>query len=446
MKVLRINVALAIGLLFTLACQKEIRWDEGTAAGKLATGANGECQPFKVSGSYRPGATLNDSNFVEVAVQVIAAGTYKIETPGVNGYSFKGSGTFSDSGTATIKLFASGKPGKNGTDEFTINYGGASCKFSVQVSDVTLTEAVFTLKGSPDQCMESTLAGHYFSNAETDTSHYVTVKVDVTTAGTYNLMTESVNGYFFSGSGVFLSPGEQLLTLLAEGTPVAGGDDIFTISTGTSSCTFTVNVTATVPAVDESYFPLTVGSYWSYEDLTGSGDTLRRTVLPDVSDDNGNNYALVEEEKRFGGSSLYHYRREGDFYYEYGKVEKYMGSLSYNTEVMDDINFLNQTVYKGTLWDSKEFSGQIQGGQVILIKYTYYCLEKNSTITFGGNNFANVNIFSMRPQVRSEGNGYNSTGEEYIYFYAKGIGIIYMTKIDHGAVQWEWRIKDWNIK
>jgi hypothetical protein len=49
----------------------------------------------------------------------------------------------------------------------------------------------------------------------------------------------------------------------------------------------------------------------------------------------------------------------------------------------------------------------------------------------------------MRPEIRSLDHAYNSTGEDNYYYYAKGIGIIYIVKYDLGRVQSEWRIKEW---
>jgi hypothetical protein len=85
--------------------------------------------------------------------------------------------------------------------------------------------------------------------------------------------------------------------LNGEGTPSTSGKDVFYVSTGTSSCSFTIDVLNVVAVTSDDYFPLTRGSSWSYEDLTARGDTMMRTII-DTSNVNGIQYSLMEERKR----------------------------------------------------------------------------------------------------------------------------------------------------
>lgn len=75
--------------------------------------------------------------------------------------------------------------------------------------------------------------GLYKSKESVNQNHYVTVKVNVTKKGTYHIvgMTEynNDNGYYFSGSGEFLSLGTYTLKLPAMGQPRVAQKDKFTV-------------------------------------------------------------------------------------------------------------------------------------------------------------------------------------------------------------------------
>ena len=53
----------------------------------------------------------------------------------------------------------------------------------------------------------------------------------VATIGTYNITTTTANGLTFSGSGTFTQTGNQTIQLTATGTPIAKGNNTFTINT-----------------------------------------------------------------------------------------------------------------------------------------------------------------------------------------------------------------------
>jgi hypothetical protein len=57
-----------------------------------------------------------------------------------------------------------------------------------------------------------------------------------------------------------------------------------------------------------------------------------------------------------------------------------------------------------------------------------------------------VYVLQAHPEIRSLDHAYNPSGDEYYYYYAKGIGIIYMSSYNLGVRQTEWRIKAWEIK
>ncbi len=74
-----------------------------------------------------------------------------------------------------------------------------------------------------------------------------TITANVTTAGTYNITTNTTNGVTFSGSGTFTSTGSQTIVLNASGTPTVAGSTTFTLNT-TPNCSFSRITITPLPA------------------------------------------------------------------------------------------------------------------------------------------------------------------------------------------------------
>jgi hypothetical protein len=51
----------------------------------------------------------------------------------------------------------------------------------------------------------------------------------------------------------------------------------------------------------------------------------------------------------------------------------------------------------------------------------------------------------MLPLVKLAGGSYAYTNEEYLFCYAKGIGLIYLKKTLSGFVQKEIQIRNWQV-
>jgi hypothetical protein len=312
--------------------------------------------------------------------------------------------------------------------------------------DTTISDAQYTLVNTPNECMIDSVAGYFVKGVETDSSFCkIFIGVNVTKAGRYTITTDEKNGYSFSGIGVFENTGTHSVILYAQGTPGKAEADVFNVSTGTSSCSFNIDVLDAVAVTSDDYFPLTKGSYWSYEDLTQRGDTMTREIM-DTNNVNDLVYTVMEERKRGPAKSYLFRETRGGEFFEFASVDKYAGGLSYVPAVYDEIYFMNQVLFDGTTWESTEYTGTISGGQPILLKYGYTCLQKNAVVVLNGKAFMNVYIVNVRPQIRSVDHGYNSNGQDYYYYYAKGVGIIYMLMYDLGRLQTEWRIKAWDVK
>ncbi len=235
-----------IALFIIYSCQKEVSQEYGTSASGTLKGNTGDCLPKLVGGSYIAGKPLNDSNFLEVTVDVLTPGPYAIATDSVNGFIFKASGIFASTGTNTIRLKGAGVPVNSGINNFTVVFDSSYCKVAITVLPVGSTggAAVFSLQGAPTACAAFALGGNFFKDTTLNGTQTVTVNVNVTTVGNYTITTDTQNGYFFATTGTFGATGPATVVLTGVGKPAATGTNNFTVTAGSSNCTFSVAVTA----------------------------------------------------------------------------------------------------------------------------------------------------------------------------------------------------------
>lgn len=243
MKVVKYLLIAITGIVIASACQKELDFNfDGLAHGSLKSDATGDCLPSTVNGIYKADSLLDNTNFIDIQVDLTATGTYEIRSDTVNGYSFRGVGTLGNAGVNTVRLYATGKPVVSGTDVFTIKFDGTVCTVDVLVIGSGTGVAVFTLGGSPGNCSGATVNGTYTQGVALDVNNTATITVNVTQTGTYTLAAASVNGMVFTSIGVFNQTGVQAVTLNGAGTPVNSGSFNVIATNIASSCTFSVTV------------------------------------------------------------------------------------------------------------------------------------------------------------------------------------------------------------
>ena len=80
------------------------------SSGSLQSGTTGDCLSSVVGGTYKADISLADSNYVDVKVDVITAGSYTISTDTINGFYFSAAGSFAATGENTVRLQRNGKP------------------------------------------------------------------------------------------------------------------------------------------------------------------------------------------------------------------------------------------------------------------------------------------------------------------------------------------------
>lgn len=414
----------------------------GTSVFTLA-GSPNACTGASVQGIFTAGVAASSSNSATVQVDVTTVGTYALSTTAVNGVTFSASGTFSATGTQSITLSASGTPTAAGTFDFPINAGSTHCSFQVTV--VAGSPAAYTLNGAPDSCTGATVQGTYILATPLSTTNTATVQVNVTVAGTYSIATTAVNGMTFTGSGVFSSTGVQSVVLTGNGTPTVAGNNVIPVNAGGTSCNFVVIVTTGPSNTD--LFPLTLNSWWTYDDLSGlyvnAGDSLKRinvnsgTIL-------GNLYQIFQNQDNTTTIDSSYFRKAGNDYFEITSADFYSG-ITFETLVPADINFLKEGLTANQQWESSEFSGTVTGVPT-KIKYVFTCTAAATTATVNGNNFTNVYKISWKAQTSTNGGAYSDDYYLWESWYAKGVGLIYFKGTNSlNSATGEINIKHWQV-
>jgi hypothetical protein len=246
-----LTVLCSVAFLF-ISCQKELSVEAtppstggngSTAAVYTLGGAGSVCTGVVLAGTYMNGIAMASTNTAKIQVNVTVAGTYSIATAAVNGVSFAASGSFTATGSQTIVLTASGTPTAAGAKTFSVALGTASCSFDISFA-AAAPPAVFSLAGAPGACTLPLINGVYTAATPLSATNTVTIKVNVSTAGSYSIVTNTVNGISFSASGVFTATGTNVpVTLSGAGTPVAAGTTTLKPNLA-STCSFDIPVAA----------------------------------------------------------------------------------------------------------------------------------------------------------------------------------------------------------
>ncbi len=228
---------LAIGCNFTIAVTNG---QSGTAVFDLNDPVS--CPINAISGSYLTGIPLDSLNYIAITINVDSVGSYIISTgPAVNGITFSTSGVFSQTGLQTVFLMGSGTPINTGNFTFVVQSANSisNCPIVIPVSSSGIASFNF---GSQGTCNTS-VSGTYTAGTALNSQNVVTLTVNVLTAGTYSMGTNSSNGISFIANGVFTSTGTQIVILNGQGTPQNTGVSTFVPTNGiVSGCTFDLTV------------------------------------------------------------------------------------------------------------------------------------------------------------------------------------------------------------
>lgn len=375
---------LLTGLILLYSCQKEVSFENGegiSSEGTLQSDVTGDCLPKEVAGTYEAGVALvATSNTIEVQVNVLKTGPYLIYTDTVNGYYFRGTGSFSATGINTVTLQGNGTPLLEGINNFTVKYDSSECIIAVTVLPAgSGGPADFTFNGSPGTCMDYVAGGDYVVGvALNSASNSVVIKVNVTTAGTYSVSTAESNGMTFSGTGTLLT-GAQTITLQGSGTPVTAGLTTIPVTAGSSTCSFSIDVLATAPLKD--YFPRTASSNWSYEQDDVADDSILIRAKPGTTTINGNPFNTFEATDDLVNTpfqDIDSYRKSGGEYFRYSDLQTYLG---FDASQKVEFIFMKDDQPVGHSWTTAAYSGAI-GGVAVKVRIVFTVVQKDVNSNF----------------------------------------------------------------
>lgn len=411
----------------------------GTAVGTLT------CASIAVQGTYTSGTALTGANIIQVQINVTTAGTYTISTDVQSNFSFSATGA-TTVGTATITLLGTGNPSTSGVKTFTLTFGTSTCTFTVTVLPAAGGPAAGTLAGAPNVCTPSTVNGVYYLSTVLGASNTVQVQLNVTTAGTYSITTNTVAGFSFAGSGTVIL-GNQTVTLNATTTaPTAQGPQTFTVTFGTSTCTFVVWVLST------DYFPRVTGNNWSYENDNDANDSLYRYVIANTHSAIGNVYNIFMG--RNGNppepDSTGYYRRNGGDYFEWIDVGRLIGFDP--PPMWVEYTMLKDNVPLNNSWVSNAFAGTYTGTPLTL-RFKYTISQKDVPITLATSLNPSVtyqNVIVVREEfeqlVGATWVNVTSTVGDGFSYYAKGIGFIKYEAFDNtGTSIFVQELRRWQV-
>ncbi|MEO8710676.1 MAG: hypothetical protein ABI405_01065 [Parafilimonas sp.] len=282
-------VTCCISVLFS--CQKELSVETNSnliAQGSLWDSA-GACLPDSVHGTFYNGITPgSDTAYVEIQVNVTQTGSYSITSDLQDGFKFVDSGFFSNTGINTVRLKTNGVPIVPVSTTFNISFDSTFCSFTVDVQDSTgtglggqqdttgtggnygnwqfTTDSSLFAKGTFDSVAFSqdpllggsilAMAG-YTSNHDSVISLIVHFPSNTIDTGTYYTQISAGN---ITSASIFafglVSTGNAIYDALDN--PGDGSNVGITISNYNSS-THEITGTFSGIAIDEPYYPATIG-------------------------------------------------------------------------------------------------------------------------------------------------------------------------------------------
>ena len=191
-------------------------------------GAPGSCTAANVLGDYFAGTPLTSFNTVTLSVNVTSPGAYTLKTDTIDGISFIASGTFNNTGVATVVLKGSGTPNVAQNLTFTPMAGSSGCTFTVAVlpTGPLATYVLESGSGNPSPCV-ALISGTYSTGIRLSAAESVSIRVYVSVVGNFAISSNVVNGMLFTYAGTFTATGTQFIALPGSGTPAVPGSFVF---------------------------------------------------------------------------------------------------------------------------------------------------------------------------------------------------------------------------
>jgi len=286
-----------------------------------------------------------------------------------------------------------------------------------------------SLQGAGGDCLTKTVVGTYSAAKSLTDSNYIEVDVDVTETGRFTIYTDTVNGYFFRGTGNFSAPGTYTVRIKGIGKPEVEETDDFLVFFDSTFCNLSVTVGPNTGNTGGSgggttsgdYFPLTQNSFWSYDDGAGS-DTIKITVSGAAAKGGKTYQRFITTYESGPPNDTAFYRKDNTTgsYYNAIDTSIFSGALTFSQPVLD-VLFLKNSLTNGATWNS-DFAGKAQG-QTATIRFKFTCTNANASVVANGVTYSNVYQISAVIQAGAFGS-FTDISTPQDFYYAKGIGLI----------------------
>ncbi|MBL7749251.1 MAG: hypothetical protein JNM19_17565 [Chitinophagaceae bacterium] len=212
-----------------------------------------------LTGSLIAGTAIEDNSVYQsytAGPAYTGGGVFGITSATSNGIRIASpvNGSFTGSGDP-IDYFLTGTPVIPGNTTVNFSINAQPCSFTVPVRSGTGFASAVNCSGSA--------AGTYTVGTAMNGSNTKGVSLTVTTIGTFNVQTNTVNGIYFAGSATAATAGALNITLTAVGTPTEAITGTYTVTISNTATTFitcTFNVTAVLPVVVPSFTSLSCSS------------------------------------------------------------------------------------------------------------------------------------------------------------------------------------------
>lgn len=255
-----------------------------------------DCAQAIISGSYMQDVALNSSNTITLKVHVLATGKTTLSTNTVSGITFtSGVVSLDNLGEQSVTLTGTGTI--TGSNDIVLGLTGtpgleAPCNITVKVNAQPVS---YTMS-----CSSIVVNGNYAPETVMTASNTMTLNVTVAYPGSYNITSNTVNGISFTGTGTFATTGSQPVTLVASGTPVAGGAFNYTISSNSSSGASTC--TKSITFVYRTMNILGVGQ-GLYAPGTASNSEASRAILQNKNNFGPSGIVQIQDMKIFNNGN-----------------------------------------------------------------------------------------------------------------------------------------------
>jgi hypothetical protein len=204
--------------------------------------ANGQVCTFTVT--FTPAASFDCGGItgvpvVQVATNVNYTGT--ITLPYTNGNGSAYGSLVVNSGNVLLTRTPGTFQAIGGTVVYTMSgasNNGSNLVWTLPESGCVI--ALGTIIYVPNTLSCGLLAGTYVAGTPMTPANTKTYSINVSTPGTYSIISTTANGVTFAGSGVTTTTGVQDILLTATGTPIAPGTYYYNISVGGQACNFGV--------------------------------------------------------------------------------------------------------------------------------------------------------------------------------------------------------------